>query len=138
MAQLEKDCPYEEYDWISLFDDCLLKKLTVADWNKYLVHNKMMHCLQLKKAEKVRIVQGNIASTGNNETDVIDVEECEDGQNDNSSISSNDSVDDIVLCDTNMCNGEQSTDDSENNAENLFTKTRSGRIVTNRRISKYA
>eukprot|EP00794_Sanderia_malayensis_P018633 gene18633-20515_t len=87
----------------SCWDNCCTghsdfkEKLRVADLNKYLVHNKMMHCLKLKKAEKVRIVQGHIASTGNNETDVIDVEECENGQNDNSSISSNDIDDDISI-----------------------------------------
>ena len=76
MARLEKDRTYDEYDWISICNDGLLKKLTVADLNKYLVHNKMVHCLKLKKAEKVRIVQGHIASTSNNEASF---EECEDG-----------------------------------------------------------
>ena len=134
MAQLEKDRRYDEYDWISLFNDGLLKKLTVADLNKYLLHNKMVHCLKLKKAEKVRIIQGHIVSTSNNEANF---EEWEDGQDDVSSISSNDSDYDIVLCDTNMSDDQQSSDDSGDNVENIFTKTRSGRIVTNWRISKH-
>ena len=113
MAQLEKDGPYKEYDRISLCNDGVLKKPTV-DLNNYLVHNKMVHCLKLKKTEKVRIIQGHIAST----------RKCEDGQYGNSSVSFNGSDDDIVPCDTNMSDDQQSTDTSENNAENLFAKNK--------------
>ena len=120
--------------WISLCNDGLLKKLTVADLNKYLLHNKMVHCLKLKKSEKNRIIQGHIVSTSNNEANF---EEWEDGQDDVSSISSIDRDYDIVLCDTNMSDDQQSSEDSGDNVENIFTKTRSGRIVTNWRISKY-
>ena len=50
------------------------------------------------------------------------MEECEDGQDDNTSVSSSDNDDDIVLCDTNMPDDQKSTDNSEDNAENLFTR----------------
>jgi hypothetical protein len=44
-----------------MFNDGLLKKLNVSDLNKYLSHHGMVHSLKLRKAEKIRVIQGHIA-----------------------------------------------------------------------------
>ena len=79
----------------------------------------MVHCLKLKKAEKVRIIQGHIASTSNNEANF---EECEDGEDDASRISSKDSYIDIVLCDAKMFDDQQNSKDSGDNIEIYLQK----------------
>lgn len=128
-TQQERNKKYEDYNWIALFNDGLLKKLNVSDLNKYLSHHGMMHSLKLRKTEKVRIIQGHIASH------LADPED--------SSSSADESCEDIVLNDTlaSMSESEtEKTDDeseTEENIEDMFTTTRSGRITTNWRISRY-
>ena len=75
--------------------------------------------MKLKKAEKVRIIQGHIASTSNNEENF---EESEDGEDDASSISSNDIYIDIVLCDASMLDDQQNSKDSGDNIEIYLQK----------------
>ena len=55
--QQQSNKKYEDYNWIAMFNDDLLKKLNVSDLNKYLSHHGMMHSLKLRKAEKIRVIE---------------------------------------------------------------------------------
>lgn len=142
-TQQERNKKYEDYNWIALFNDGLLKKLNVSDLNKYLSHHGMMHSLKLRKTEKVRIIQGHIASHLADPEDNLFVEQNSDDSSRDSSSSADESSEDIVLNDTlaSMSESEtEKTDDeseTEENIEDMFTTTRSGRITTNWRISRY-
>lgn len=132
---------FEDYDWVAMFNNGLLKSLNISDLNKYLSHYGMQHSLKLKKAEKVRVIQGHIASQLNVfEVDAVAQENSSESDDSDSSSSADESSEDMVLNDTLAGTSESEASEkseSEENVEDLFTTTRSGRITTNWRISKY-
>jgi hypothetical protein len=141
--QQERNKKYEDYNWIAMFNDGLLMKLNVSELNKYLSHHGMMHSLKLRKAEKIRVIQGHIASHLNVSEDDVSVEENSDDSYRDSSSSADESSEDIVLNDTLASLSESETEktgdesETEDNVEDMFTTTRSGRVTTNWRVSKY-
>jgi hypothetical protein len=143
-TQQERNKKYEDYNWLAMFNDGLLKKLNVSDLNKYLSHHGMMHSLKLRKAEKIRVIQGHIAShLLNISEDNILLQENSDDSYGESSSSADESSEDIVLNDTLASMSESETEKSgdesqaEENVEDMFTTTRSGRVTTNWRVLKY-
>ena len=143
-TQQERNKKYEDYNWLAMFNDGLLKKLNVSDLNKYLSHHRMMHSLKLRKAEKIRVIQGHIAShLLNISEDNILLQENSDDSYGESSSSADESSEDIVLNDTLASMSESETEKSgdefqaEENVEDMFTTARSGRVTTNWRVLKY-
>ena len=141
--QQQSNKKYEDYNWIAMFNDGLLKKLNVSDLNKYLSHHGMMHSLKRRKAEKIRVIQGHITSHLNVSEDGVFVQENSDDSFKDSSSSGDESSEDIVLNDTLASMSESETEKTsdepeiEENVEDMFTTTRSGRVTTNWKISKY-
>jgi hypothetical protein len=52
---------FEDYDWPVLLKDGLVKKLRVAELDKYLNHFGLCKSLHLKKTEKVKYISAHIA-----------------------------------------------------------------------------
>lgn len=90
-----KQQKYEDYNWIAMFNDGLFKKLNVSDLNKYLSQPGMMHSLKLRKAEKIRVIQGHITSHLNVSEDDVFVQENSDDSSKDSSSSGDESSEDI-------------------------------------------
>ena len=144
-----------------------LPKLKVCVLDKYLAHFNLKKRMKLKKAEKIRFIQMHIATTfalqgnnegpegvGANELGMYLLEAPEDEKD--SAEEGDDSGEDIVLNDTHFseasseASSEPSADDNSDedededcwpdesfDPENVFTKTKSGRIATNWKASEY-
>ena len=138
---------FKDYDWPVLFKDGLVKKLKVTELDKYLNHFGLCKSLHLKKTEKVKYISAHIASTMLNQPFVPTQDKLTvDSDTSDEELESENSDNDLVFGDTaDMCM-ESSTDDMESdesdndddeNVEEIFSKTRSGRITTNWKASKY-
>ena len=144
-----------------------LPKLKVCVLDIYLAHFNLKKRMKLKKAEKIRFIQMHVATTfglqgnnqgpegvGANELGMYLLEAPEDEKD--SAEEGDGSGEDIVLNDTHFSEAlsealsEASSDDSSDeyededcwpdesfDPENVFTKTRSGRIATNWKASEY-
>ena len=143
--------------------DGSLPKLKVCVVDKYLAHFNLKKENELKQAEKIRFIQMHIATTfglqgnnqgpegvGANELGMYLLEAPEDEKD--SAEDCDDSGEDIVLNDTHFseASSEASSDDNSDDdededcwpdesfdPENVFTKSRSGRIATNWKASEY-
>ena len=138
---------FKDYDWPVLLKDGLVKKLRVTELDKYLNHFRLCQSLHLKKTEKVKFISAHIASTMLNEP-VVPAQNSLTADSDTSDeeFESESSDNDLVFADTADMSMESSTDDIESddsdnsgyeNVEEIFTKTRSGRVTTNWNASKY-
>ena len=54
---------YTEYDWKTLVESNELKKLYVAELDKYLKHNKLDGYLKISKNEKVKVIRNHLGYT---------------------------------------------------------------------------
>lgn len=122
-----------------------MKKLKVSDLDKYLNHYGLKKSLKLRKLEKIKVIQGHIATmSGKDEQEVANA----DSEIDTDS-NSDESGDDVVINDTLISNDNSDSEstNSDNdmdvgndiniNVEDIFTTTRSGRITTNWRASSF-
>ena len=137
---------FEDYDWPALFQGGLLKKLNVRELNKYINHYHLCQSLNLKKTEKVNLITAHIASSllqqphvdapGNGTLD---------SDSSMDELDSEDSDNDVVINETENLSADTSADESESEESDssekdygeIFTTTRSGRLTTNWKRSKY-
>jgi hypothetical protein len=138
---------FKDYDWPVLLKDGLVKKLKVTELDKYLNHFGLCKSLRLKKTEKVKYISAHIASTMLNQPFVPAQDKLTaDSDTSDEELESENSDNDLLFGETaDMCM-ESSTDDMESdesdndddeNVEEIFSKTRSGRITINWKASKY-
>ncbi len=148
MSEREQQKTFLEYNWLELFEKCLLSTLKVHVLDKYLSHYKLQGKLKLKKAEKLCIIQRHIATThmklgtGGEDQPLVDMDQvdtdqpCDTESETNSELDSGDSANDIVLADTYLSDSSSGSEEHETandatEASTLFTTTRSGRITVN-------
>jgi hypothetical protein len=148
MSEQEQQKTFLEYNWLELFEKCLLSTLKVHVLDKYLSHYKLQGKLKLKKAEKLCIIQRHIATThmklgtGGEDQPLVDMDQvdtdqpCDTESETNSELDSGDSANDIVLADTYLSDSSSGSEEHETandatEASTLFTTTRSGRITVN-------
>lgn len=150
----ENNKTFKDYDWPALLKDGLIKKLRVTELDKYLNHFSLCQSFHLRKPEKVKYISAHIASTMLNLTVVPAQDDLTtDSDSSDEDLESESSDNDLVFADTADIDMESSADeiesdecdmeydecdnDSQENVEEIFTKTRSGRVATNWKASKF-
>ena len=160
----EESKAYHHFDWIQLLDTGHLNKLRVKTLDLYLQKNNLRTAMQLKKREKLLVIQNHIRlaalktkgflqapgwATMYPKNDIQIGNSANENTNCDSDASTSDgecaSDDDNILDiigelseandEKNDIDDEEMDVDTDENAEDLFTKTRSGRVVKNHRAT---
>ena len=59
-AQQEQNKKYEDIDWNSHYERNTLCQLSAATLNKYIEHHNIENCFNLKKTEKIKVIQHHV------------------------------------------------------------------------------
>ena len=146
---------YEEYEWTKLFEEGKLKKLKVQELDKYLIYHNLRKSLNLRRKEKVTLINSHIASS-RLQTETPPQPDDSYSDSDEGVLSESgqsDSDDDIVLDDaaaasSSSDSSEEDEDETleqmnhddgadDESIETIFTRTKYGRLATNWRASNF-
>ena len=152
IAQKEASREYKDYDWFNLIESKDSEKLKVPVLDKYLFEHNMKDHMKLRKPEKLELIKNHILRRKlETKKKQMEANNCyandglnEDDMSDNEIDGDDDEDDDEVLA----CVYESSSEDGDDSDEEvplqtddcldeLFTKTRSGRIAGTWRISNF-
>ena len=132
-------CMYCKYEWERMVQENSLKKLTVAELNKYLCHHKLD--TNGKKDDKVRLVKLHVAKLQFEKETAVEPtsdEDEEDHDNDDEDYESSNSSSDEVIIEIAGSESSSSDDDDMTLPIANVNISRSGRkILQNRRYSDY-
>lgn len=126
--QEEVQKTYDDFDWVQMFHDGTLAKLTVPVLNLFLDKHHLVHC-KMKKAEKVRKISAWLANSEYHTTQGNDICDESTDEDDGSDSDISDDEDDVVLLELGE-SSEDSESDSESDQILLPRETRTGRACT--------
>lgn len=143
----QKNRTFQDYDWQSLFNEGLIKKLKVVELDRYLDHFQLCKNVKMKKSEKINFINAHIASrtlvyTGNlDDGSHTEYDENSESNTDEESNASMETDSDEILNDTFASSSDSDSTEDENeendvatdmiDVESIFTRTRYGRLATN-------